>query len=329
MAQQNKQSLLIYGAATAVIAALSIGFVYYIVEDDRKVQRRKTARRAERNTLRLLSQIEQQQGAIASSISSVEPIIELECDDKAFKQKEYTLAQSNELLLRLMEQLDAIQPLTVIVVGQDSEPTEFEKELVSHLKDKKRAVIDSINGLFRRLDACNEKMKKEVVKREEVAKEKARIEREEEERLAREEEERKRIEQEKAEKAKEEQERVAKEEALRRIEEERAAQEEIMKEADKHETIEHAVEEVLSHIADKSEDVEEAAQEVFSKITDKAESIKQAVEEVFSKDTDKVEDVEQATPRDIEQVEIERPEEEGSGIIVQAESSTIELNETQ
>lgn len=243
MAQQNKQSLLIYGAATAVIAALSIGFVYYIVEDDRKVQRRKTARRAERNTLRLLSQIEQQQGAIASSISSVEPIIELECDDKAFKQKEYTLAHSNELLLRLMEQLDAVRPLTLIV-GQDLEPTEFERQLVDKLKNKKRSVIDSINELFRRLDICNERVKKEAAKREEVAKEKARLEREEKERLAREEEERKkaeeeerkRIEEEKAQQAREEQERVAKEEALRRMreEEEQAAQEAISKETDNH-----------------------------------------------------------------------------------------------
>ncbi|KAG1451218.1 hypothetical protein G6F56_008140 [Rhizopus delemar] len=298
---QNKQSLIVYGAAAALLAALSTGLAYYVIEDDRKVQRRKTARRAERNASKLLSQISEQRQAIETSIQSIAPVLELECDDKAFKQKEFTLAQSNELLLRLMEQLDAIQPLSLVAGEAVEKPTELEEELADHLKNKKRSVIDAINVLFQRLDECNEKLKKEGIKREEAAKERARIEKEEQERLAREEEERKRIEEEKAQKAREEQERVAQEEALRRQKEE---EEQLAREAEQkaREEQEHMVQEEALRRQKEEEQLAKEAEELAQK-TAEEERIREA-----------------------EQVEIERPE-EGSGIFVQAEPTTIELNE--
>ncbi|CAO3682871.1 unnamed protein product [Rhizopus stolonifer] len=289
---QNKQSLIVYGAGVALLAALSTGLAYYVIEDDRKVQRRKTARRAERNASKLLSQISEQRQAIETSIQSIVPVLELECDDKAFKQKEFTLAQSNELLLRLMEQLDAIQPLSLVAGEAVEKPTELEEELADHLKNKKRSVIDAINILFQRLDECNEKLKKEAIKREEAAKEKARIEKEEQER--------KRIEEEKAQKAREEQERVAQEEALRRQKEE----EELAIEAEQK----------------AREEQEHMAQEEALRRQKEEEQLAKEAEELAQKTA------EEERIREAEQVEIERPE-EGSGIFVQAEPTTIELNE--
>ncbi|KAI9264458.1 hypothetical protein BY458DRAFT_514077 [Sporodiniella umbellata] len=291
---QNKQSLIIYGAAAVLVAALSSGIVYYVIEDDRKVQRRKAARRAERNALKLLNQITEQRQAIEKSIKSIEPVLEIECDDKTFQQKEFTLVQCNELLLRLMEQLDAMHPSSLIIPGE-AEPTELEEKLTEHLKTKKRSLVESINELFRCLDVCNETLKKEKAKREEAAKEKARFEKQEQERLAREAEERKKIEEEKAKKAREEQERVAQEEALLRQKEE---------------------EEQLAR---------EAEQKAKENIMAQEESLPKQ-EESEQKTEKTKEQTQEHKPRDIEQIEVESPE-EGSGVFVQAEPSTIELSE--
>jgi hypothetical protein len=232
--QKNRQTLIL-GVTAISLAILGSGIAYYVVEEDRQVKRRKEGRRAERNTLRLLQQIKEQVQAIETSMKTVEDDIEDKaCEDKFFKKKEYTLAHSNELLLQLMEKLDAIRPLTVILGNGETvkESTEFEKNLVSHIKSKKRSVIESIEGLFRRLDIANVKAKKESERREEVAKEKARIEKEEKERIAREEKELEELRKENERKAKEEQERIAQEEGLRRAkeEEQRLAQEALAKE---------------------------------------------------------------------------------------------------
>lgn len=232
---QNDRQTIVLGATAISLAILGSGLAYYIIEDDRRARRRKEGRRAERTTLRLLQQIKEQEQTIEASMKTVEDNIEdVSCEDKVFKKKEYTLAHSNELLLQLMEKLDAIRPLTVILGNGESEkePTDFEKNLISHIKSKKRSIIESIEGLFRRLDIANSKAKKEAERREELAKELARIQKEEEERKAREEKELEELRKENERKAKEEQERIAQEEGLRRAkeEEERLAQEALQKE---------------------------------------------------------------------------------------------------
>ncbi|KAG2211833.1 hypothetical protein INT47_004519 [Mucor saturninus] len=225
--QQNR-SAFIYGAAAVSLAILGSGIAYYIIEDDKQVKRRKEGRKAERAALHLLQQIKVQAQTIQTNFEAVETDIENQAStDKEFKQKQYTLAHSNELLLQLMEKLDAIRPLTVIVGNgaDDKEPTEFEKTLVSNIKSKKRNVIETIEGLFRRLDIANVKAKKEAVRREQEAKEKAletaRIEKEEAEQKAIAEAEKERIRLENEQKLKEEQAKIAQEEALRRENEEK------------------------------------------------------------------------------------------------------------
>ncbi|KAG2234873.1 hypothetical protein BDF21DRAFT_428984 [Thamnidium elegans] len=229
---QKNRSTLIYGAAAVSLAILGTSITYYILEDDKRAKRRKEARKAERATLRILQQIKEQQEKIEASMKSSEDTIEDQsCTDKDFRKKEYTLAHANELLLQLMEKLDAIRPLTVVLGGDiEKEPTEFENQLVSNIKSKKRNIIEAIEGLFRRLDTANVKAKKEASRREQVAKEKARIEQEqkkleleEAERKLKMEQEQEKIRLEQEQKAKEEAERVAKEEAERRLKEEELA----------------------------------------------------------------------------------------------------------
>lgn len=222
---QNNRSALIYGAAAVSLAILGSGITYYIIEDDKKVRRRKEGRKAERTTLHLLQQIKVQVQTIQTDFEAVENDIENHSStDKEFKHKQYTLAHSNELLLQLMEKLDAIRPLTVIV-GDENEPSEFEKTLVSNIKSKKRNVIETIEGLFRRLDTANVQAKKESARREQDAKERAavaaRLEKEEAERKAAEEAEKEKIRLADEQKLKEEQAKIAQEEALRRDEEEK------------------------------------------------------------------------------------------------------------
>lgn len=224
---RNNRSALIYGATAVSLAILGSGIAYYIIEDDKRVKRRKEGRKAERTTLHLLQQIKEQAQTIQADIENVENDKENQSSsDKEFKQKQYTLAHSNELLLQLMEKLDAIRPLTVILGNGETEkkPTEFEKNLVSNIKSKKRNVIESIEGLFLRLDTANVKSKKESERREQAAKEKAlekaRIEKEEAERKAIEEAEKEKIRLDNEKKVKEEQENIAQQEALRREKEE-------------------------------------------------------------------------------------------------------------
>ncbi|GAA5795963.1 hypothetical protein EDC94DRAFT_619859 [Helicostylum pulchrum] len=229
---QKNRSTLIYGAAAVSLAILGTSITYYILEDDKRAKRRKEARKIERATLRILQQIKEQQEKIETSMKDAEDTVEDQtCTDKDFKKKEYTLAHANELLLQLMEKLDAIRPLTVVLGGDvEKEPTEFENQLVSNIKSKKRNIIEAIEGLFRRLDAANVKAKKEASRREQQAKENARIEQEkrkveqeEAERKLKLEQEQEKIRLEQEQKANEEAERVAKEEAERRLKEEELA----------------------------------------------------------------------------------------------------------
>lgn len=181
----QKKDLIVYGIAAALLAALGSGLAYYLVEDDRKVRRKKTARRAERSTMGVLSELEEEVKRIRSDVDSVESSIQADCDDKTFERKKETLAYASERLLGLLAQAEAIRPLTLIVGEKDVEATDFERELANQLKDKKRAVMEEIHALLGRLTGCDEKMKREVEAREEKARMEERRRREEEERARR------------------------------------------------------------------------------------------------------------------------------------------------
>ncbi|KAI8979394.1 hypothetical protein BDF20DRAFT_912984 [Mycotypha africana] len=251
---KNGRSAWIYGAAALSLAVFCSGVAYYIVEDDKKVKRRKAGKKAERAALRTLEQIKTEAESVEKTMRSItvdKNTIHNE-DDKAFKHKEYTLAHSNELLLRLMERLDAIRPL-VLIIGDDPtiKPNEHEERLAANVRNRKRTIIESIESLFRRLDIVNAQLKEAATAREEIRKEKAaQLEKEKEaERLALEKEEaRKKKERE----AEEEQAKVAQEEARRRQreeeEEERLAKEALAKE------LENAVE----MLAEKNDKVTES-----------------------------------------------------------------------
>ncbi|KAL0087919.1 hypothetical protein J3Q64DRAFT_1833259 [Phycomyces blakesleeanus] len=72
--------------------------------------------------------------------------------EKEWKTIEFKLSMSNEMLLRLMERLDAIRPLADIMDEDDREPTKYEKEIIAEIKQKKRRIISKIERDFKRLD---------------------------------------------------------------------------------------------------------------------------------------------------------------------------------
>ncbi|KAI8980857.1 hypothetical protein BDB01DRAFT_836524 [Pilobolus umbonatus] len=175
---QNKHTIWIYGLGALAAVLASSGLVYYVLEDDKRVKRRKAARQVEQSTLRLLTGIKKEASRIEEDISTVESELDnKECDDKAFKLREYTIDHSNELLIRSMEKLDAIRPLTLIA-GDTNEPTVYERQLVTNVKSNKRKVIEYIEGLFRRIDIAKEVLKKDSEIRAKLAQENARIQKE-------------------------------------------------------------------------------------------------------------------------------------------------------
>jgi hypothetical protein len=302
----------------AITVASIAGITYYLLEDDRKVKRRKTSRVAERAALRSLNQIRDDELTVESDIKKLEQNVnDKECDDKAFKQKEYTLAHANEMLLRLMERLDAIGPLTAVMGERNLEPNEYENTLISSVKTRKRQIIESIQGLFRRVDVCSEKIKTQAKEREEIAKEKARLEQKENERKAREAEELERVQKEKERLQQEEAERVAKEEAQRRLQEE---EEQLVQEVSQQvesivtEEIKHELENQLSG-SYQTVEVDEAKEE------EEEELVAQQVQEIVIE-----EEPEQFKVEETKVVEEEAPVKE-NGVTEEKETNPIKVEE--
>ncbi|CAO3591644.1 unnamed protein product [Absidia cylindrospora] len=84
-------------------------------------------------------------------------------DDKEWKRHEFVLAECNELLLRLMERLDAIRPKSAII-GEDvdgqvlKEPNDLEEAAILDIRNRKKKVIRQIERNFRQLDQCKDLM---------------------------------------------------------------------------------------------------------------------------------------------------------------------------
>ncbi|CAO3641626.1 unnamed protein product [Cunninghamella blakesleeana] len=83
-------------------------------------------------------------------------------DDKEWKRREFILAECNELLIRLMERLDAIRPKSAILGEELAEqtdkqpPTELEEAVILEIRNRKRKVIRQIEQNFKQLDHCKE-----------------------------------------------------------------------------------------------------------------------------------------------------------------------------
>ena len=131
---------------------------YYVIQNDRQMKRRKRARLGQKQAYVLLLQIKRDQQKIQSDLSD-------SINDERFdkKKKEYLLAQSNELLLQLLERIDAIRPKDAIVLSQNEDDAEekitpFEEELMQQVKEKKRRIIQSIQDDFDRVDEYKQKL---------------------------------------------------------------------------------------------------------------------------------------------------------------------------
>ena len=153
---QDKETKIIISCMgiLAIIGATS----YYVIQNDRQMKRRKRARLGQKQAYFLLLQIKRDQQKIQLDLSDS---INDEHFDK--KKKEYLLAQSNELLLQLLERLDAIRPKDAILLTQNEDDeqemtTPFEEELMQQVKEKKRRIIKSIQDDFDRVDEYKQKL---------------------------------------------------------------------------------------------------------------------------------------------------------------------------
>ncbi|KAI7865691.1 hypothetical protein BDF14DRAFT_1883279 [Spinellus fusiger] len=157
----TQTNTLLLGGIAAVSILLLGSTSYYIIQQDKKVKRKNSAKVKEHQATRLLRQISSDHQTItvaiqnsSSEIKAAEGIL----PEKEYKKVEFSLLHSNELLLRLMERLDAIRPWAVIMEEDENQPTEDEEHLIAELKQKKKRIIFKIDRDFQRLDSLKETM---------------------------------------------------------------------------------------------------------------------------------------------------------------------------
>lgn len=134
------QQVLLFGSVCTVLIATAV----YVVQEDRAVKARKAVKANEKQALALLHQIKQDHQTISHELDHLDPQ-----DTKI----EYKLAYNNEMLLRLMERLDAIQPRVAILNDRVVDtPSDFEETMIQHVKERKRRLIKAIEKDFKRVD---------------------------------------------------------------------------------------------------------------------------------------------------------------------------------
>jgi hypothetical protein len=87
-------------------------------------------------------------------------------DDKEWKRLEFIVVESNELLLRLLERLDAVRPRSAIIGDEDvhewdgsvKESSALEEAAILEVRNRKKKVIRQIERNFRQLDQCKDLM---------------------------------------------------------------------------------------------------------------------------------------------------------------------------
>ncbi|KAF7721812.1 hypothetical protein EC973_004105 [Apophysomyces ossiformis] len=142
-----------YGVALLMVLGAGVGY-YHVIEEDKQVKQRKRAKAAERHTLRQLQQINDDRQAIEKDIEEISSLQ----SDLDQRRREFLLAKSNELLLRLLERLDAIRPQHAIVGDRsdDRSMSDYEALLIEGLKEKKKRLIKRIQQDFGRVDALSQ-----------------------------------------------------------------------------------------------------------------------------------------------------------------------------
>ncbi|KAI9488434.1 hypothetical protein BDB00DRAFT_791864 [Zychaea mexicana] len=160
LSNSSKEANIKWLGATAIVTVGAIAAAtaaWYVVQNDRQMKQRKRARAGYRDALKLLQQIKRDQEAIQKDLDAIHVAVSDPSVDDIKKKTEYPLAHCNELLLRLLERLDAIRPSDAVLppsldLQNQQEPTEFELELMQHIKERKRRIIQSIERDFSRVD---------------------------------------------------------------------------------------------------------------------------------------------------------------------------------
>ncbi|KAI9307656.1 hypothetical protein BJ944DRAFT_261572 [Cunninghamella echinulata] len=179
----NDKSSWLYITIGVGIVTTTSYIIYHIIEEDKQVKRKKQTRLAERKVLQLIHQIKLDRQAIHKDIEGLIYLLEkdnnnnninennnnndqtdnksyIQLDDKEWKRRDFILAECNELLIRLMERLDAIRPKSAILgdelAEQTHQPTELEEAVILEIRNRKRKVIRQIEQNFKQLDQCKD-----------------------------------------------------------------------------------------------------------------------------------------------------------------------------
>lgn len=144
--------------AAALAICLTAGGAYYLVKQDQRVKRRKRARAAEKAAMQLLQQVSNDRRELLESHHNNNN------KDTVPERREYAVAYCNEMLLRLLERLDAIQPRAAIMenCSDGDTPTPFEESLIDNVKRRKRKLIVRINQDFEQIDQGARKHNREA-----------------------------------------------------------------------------------------------------------------------------------------------------------------------
>ncbi|KAI8334389.1 hypothetical protein BC941DRAFT_432863 [Chlamydoabsidia padenii] len=166
----SKTTFWVYMTASAALMATTALVTYKLIEQDRRVKQRKQTKQAERHTLQLIHQIQLDRQTITKDIDGLtrtllDKVKQHGMDDQEWKRLEFISAESNELLLRLLERLDAIRPKSAIMGddddkdgGHDKEPNALEEAAILEVRHRKKRVIRQIERNFRQLDQCKDWM---------------------------------------------------------------------------------------------------------------------------------------------------------------------------
>ncbi|KAI8064433.1 hypothetical protein BC940DRAFT_306239 [Gongronella butleri] len=143
--------------AVAVVATAVL--VYSVLEQDRHVKANRTTRAAAREALHLIRQVQHEKKAITHEITQLRQVLAQQAahvDDKEWTRRDKVLVRCNELLLQLMERLDAVSPRAAIV-GEHHHGAKLDaaqEAAIRDLRAKKKKVIREIEQDFLRLDQC-------------------------------------------------------------------------------------------------------------------------------------------------------------------------------
>ncbi|KAI9010972.1 hypothetical protein CLU79DRAFT_772131 [Phycomyces nitens] len=150
----SSRALWTCGAAAISLVILG-GTSYYLWKEDQQVKKRNLAKLREKKAASLLREINNDYKTLHAEIDEHCQAIKAagsSVPEKEWKILEFKLSMSNEMLLRLMERLDAIRPWAAIMDEDEREPTKYEEEMIAELKQKKKRTIAKIERDFKRLD---------------------------------------------------------------------------------------------------------------------------------------------------------------------------------